>query len=78
MNRLAAACGMTLQEQGQSFVAFPEPADVAELPVDALRQMQLSQQRALALTGMAQAIASGEWDLPALAEQDDETALRTL
>ena len=78
MNRLAGACGMTWHDGSQSLTAFPEPPDVAELPVEMLRQMQLSEQRANAVIGVAQATANGDLDLPALEEQDNESAIRSL
>lgn len=57
---------------------YPEPRIVAELPVSALRDMQFSERKAEYVIGLSKAIASGELDLNALGQLDNEEVTRVL
>jgi DNA-3-methyladenine glycosylase II len=58
--------------------AFPEPAVLARARVSALRTMQFSQTKALAIRGVAEAIASGALNLEALGRAPDEEIIARL
>lgn len=75
---LARAFGGRVGEGAIPLWAFPGAEDVAGRSLDALRQLQLSGQKAEALLGVARAIAAGGWDPARLAAMDSEGAIADL
>jgi DNA-3-methyladenine glycosylase II len=58
--------------------AFPRPQDLADVAPETLRPFGFSGQKARTIVTLAQQVTSGELDLEALAELDDEPALTRL
>jgi DNA-3-methyladenine glycosylase II len=81
LNRLTEAYGapFTSAEGGVTAYAFPRAEDVAgrATPED-LRALGYSRQKARAMLEIAEELASGRLDLPALEALDDDTALTRL
>ena len=75
---LAARYGPAVSGDEGTFHAFPRPRDVAQADVDELRQMGFSYSKARYITGLAQAIVSGQLDLRELEDLEDEAALTRL
>lgn len=59
-------------------VALPDPTRLAGVDPDALRRLGFSRQKALALVGVARAVADQSLDLESLAELDDAAAVARL
>ncbi len=78
LNRLADAYGPTLTTDEGAAHAFPRPQDLAEAEIEDLRKMGFSYQKARYITGLAQAVHQGEFDLQELNALDDEEALQRL
>lgn len=57
---------------------YPDPVVVAEIPVSALREMQFSERKAEYVIGLSQAIASGELNLHALDQLENDEVIRQL
>ncbi|MDZ5713383.1 DNA-3-methyladenine glycosylase family protein [Jeotgalibacillus haloalkalitolerans] len=68
----------TFGEQVDGVWFYPDPETVASIPVETLRDMQFSQRKAEYLIGIGEKISSGELDLSALSEKDDETVIKEL
>jgi DNA-3-methyladenine glycosylase II len=64
---LYGLAGRTLTIGDVVYPLLPEPAAVATLEVEALRERQISRSKAAYIIGLAQAVASGELDFAALA-----------
>jgi DNA-3-methyladenine glycosylase II len=71
--RLVRRFGRILHLDGEDWYAFPEPVALAQASVTELREMQYSERKAEYIIGLATKVASGELDISALAEMDDET-----
>lgn len=69
--RLVRRYGERVTIDDEAVWAFPEPGVLARARVAALRTMQFSQTKALAIRGVADAIASGALDLDALNQASD-------
>jgi DNA-3-methyladenine glycosylase II len=68
----------TFGEQIDGVWFYPQPEVVGQLQVENLRELQFSTRKAEYVIGVSQAIASGELNLEALAQQDDETITQIL
>lgn len=77
-SRLVRAYGGRLELDGQTYYAFPTPAQLAGVSHDALRQMQFSQRKAEYITGLAQTLVDGELDFDELAGLDDDELINRL
>lgn len=68
----------TFGEQIDGVWFYPQPDVIGKLQVEHLRELQFSTRKAEYVIGVSQAIASGELNLEALAQQDDETITQIL
>ena len=68
----------TFGEQIDGVWFYPQPEVIGQLQVEHLRELQFSTRKAEYVIGVSQAIASGELNLEALAQQDDETITQIL
>ncbi|WP_026045606.1 DNA-3-methyladenine glycosylase family protein [Paenisporosarcina sp. TG-14] len=68
----------TFGEQIDGVWFYPQPDVIGQLQVEELRELQFSTRKAEYVIGVSQAIASGELNLEALAQQDDETITQIL
>ena len=78
LNRLVTNWGITLKGKENSPHAFPRPADLAGLEVEALRELGFSRQKALALISLSRKIVDGELDLEELTSLSDASAMQSL
>jgi DNA-3-methyladenine glycosylase II len=76
--RLVRRWGVRSAIGGQSVWAFPEPGALARARVSALRALQFSRGKALAIGGVAQALDSGGLDPRRLAEARDAQIIEQL
>ncbi|MBM7580705.1 DNA-3-methyladenine glycosylase family protein [Jeotgalibacillus terrae] len=68
----------TFGEQTDGVWFYPDPENVAAIPVEKLREMQFSQRKAEYLIGIGVKISSGELDLTALSEKDNDEVIKEL
>jgi DNA-3-methyladenine glycosylase II len=78
LNSLVAAYGEPLQTEGGIFHAFPRPQALADANIEDLRKMGFSYQKARYLTGLAQQVISGQFNLPEIELLDDAEAVERL
>jgi DNA-3-methyladenine glycosylase II len=78
LSRMVSAWGVPLSGSAISAHAFPRPADLAGLEMDALRNLGFSRQKAGALIGLSRMITDASLNLEDLEEMDDEGALEKL
>ena len=72
LNRLAAACGTSLETPSTVGHAFPEPEEMIRMSPEELRAIGFSRQKARALLDLAGAIAGQELNLESLARESDD------
>lgn len=77
LNRLAERYGPTCPG-GTSLPGFPTPERLAEVDLEALRELGFSRAKGQAVILLARRVATGEVDLEALRDEPDERALATL
>jgi DNA-3-methyladenine glycosylase II len=70
--RLVRRFGRVLPIDGADWYAFPTPEALAGATVAVLREMQYSQRKAEYIIGLAAKVASGDLDLQALANLEDD------
>ena len=68
----------TFGEKVSDVWLYPKPEKISQLNVETLRELQFSTRKAEYVIGVSQAITSGELNLEALAQQDDENIIHTL
>lgn len=78
LNRLTEACGSTIETEKGSFHAFPRPQQLANMDIEKLREMGFSYRKAGYLTGLAQAVTEGQFDLEEIEKLDDKEAVKRL
>ncbi|HJQ13151.1 MAG TPA: hypothetical protein VJ830_00270 [Anaerolineales bacterium] len=78
LNRLTEACGLTIETEKGSFHAFPRPQQLANMDIEKLREMGFSYRKACYLTGLAQAVIEGQFDLEEIEQLDDQKAVNRL
>ena len=78
LNRLAGACGSTLDEKGLVTHAFPRPQDLAQRDPQAIAALGFSRQKVRAMIELASAIDNGQLNMESLVELSDESALANL
>ncbi|MCY9516015.1 DNA-3-methyladenine glycosylase family protein [Paenibacillus apiarius] len=71
-------CGRQIAHDEAEYGVFPQPGDVAMLKEGALRDIQMSHQKARTIITVSQAVASGELNLPELRNVDYSLACNTL
>ncbi len=77
LNRLAALCGLPFGE-GVIRHAFPRPEELARVAPESLRSQGFNIAKTRELIGLGKAITSGQLDLKALAEFDNQEAMARL
>ena len=78
LNRLTEACGLTIETEKGFFHAFPRPQQLANMDIEKLREMGFSYRKARYLTGLAQAVIEGQFDLEEIEKLDDKEAVNRL
>jgi DNA-3-methyladenine glycosylase II len=78
LNRLTEACGLTVETEKGLFHAFPRPQQLANMDIEKLREMGFSYRKAHYLTGLAQAVIEGQFDLEEIEKLDDQKAVNRL
>jgi DNA-3-methyladenine glycosylase II len=81
LNRLTERYGPPHGRGANRAHAFPEPRDLASLPIDSLRPLGFSRQKSRAIVELARHVVHGRLDLEGLAPLDDAALgpwLRTL
>ncbi len=78
LNSLAARTTVSPQACKSEQPPFPSPARISRLPVASLRDKGFSRQKAISMTTLAKAVASGELDLELLAQLGDASASERL
>jgi len=78
LNRLTEACGLTIETEKGLFHAFPRPQQLANMDIEKLREMGFSYRKARYLTGLAQAVIEGQFDLEEIEKLDDKQAVQRL
>ncbi len=63
LNRLAEKFGAVFMEDGTPGHAFPQPADLNDVPEDEIKQLGFSHQKARAIKELASGVKSGQIDL---------------
>jgi DNA-3-methyladenine glycosylase II len=76
LNKVAARYAISSDDGSRH--AFPRPEDLVSLRADAFRQLGYSRQKGQAIIDLARSINSGQTDLEALADDDDEVAIDRL
>jgi DNA-3-methyladenine glycosylase II len=76
--RLIRRFGAPVRVGGSTVFAFPEPRVLARAQVAELRAMQFTVRKAEYIVGLAEQIASGALDLPALARQSNDAIIGAL
>jgi DNA-3-methyladenine glycosylase II len=74
LNRLTAAFGSSILEQGAFVHAFPAPENLAGLDTEALRPLGFSRRKAGAIIELASAVSEKRLDLDELENLDSEAA----
>ena len=72
LNRLAAACGTSLETPANVGHAFPAPEEMIQMLPEELRAIGFSRQKARALLDLAGAITRQELNLESLARESDD------
>ena len=78
MGRLAERFGQRVWFEGEEYVAFPEPAELAGASDAELRCLGFSTPKARYVIGLARGLAGGSLQLDGLASSPDEQVLQTL
>ena len=78
LSRMVTAWGVPLSGSAISAHAFPRPADLAGLEMEALRKLGFSRQKAGALIDLSRMITDGRLNPENLEAMDDEGALENL
>ncbi len=78
LNRLTEACGTAVETEEGFFHAFPRPQQLANMEIEKLREMGFSYRKARYLTGLAQAVIEGQFDLEEIEKLDDKQAVNRL
>ncbi|HVA49891.1 MAG TPA: AlkA N-terminal domain-containing protein [Pirellulales bacterium] len=76
LNKVAAHYALSID--GGSTFAFPRPEDLVDRRPDDFRRLGFSRQKGRAMIELARSIASGESDLEALADEEDDAAIERL
>jgi DNA-3-methyladenine glycosylase II len=78
LNRLAETGGPVFKTEEGTFYGFPNPQTLANMDVEVLRGLGFSYQKANYLTGLAQAMVTGQFAPEALEVLDDKAAISRL
>jgi DNA-3-methyladenine glycosylase II len=78
LNRMACACGLSLEQDGKTSYAFPRPEDLLELAPDAIRELGFSANKTLAFLDLAGNMSSGRINFDSLENMDNEAVVASL
>jgi DNA-3-methyladenine glycosylase II len=78
LNRLAQSYGLAIPASSRAQPGFPAPRQLAAASPAALRELGFSLAKAHAVTDLARRVATGELDLEALRDVDDDRAMAIL
>ena len=78
LNQIAATCGATMQVDGTTVHAFPQPRELASTSPTRLRKMGLSRHKSRAMIELAQFVVAGRLGPETIANLPDQEALERL
>ena len=78
LSRMACACGLSLEQNGETSYAFPRPEDLLELGPGAIRELGFSDNKTLAFLELANNIVSGRINFNSLETMDNEAVVASL
>ena len=78
LSRMACACGLSLELDGETNYAFPRPEDVLKLKPEAIRELGFSANKARAFLELADNLVSGRINFDSLEKMDNETVIASL
>jgi hypothetical protein len=78
LSRMASACGLSLEQDGETSYAFPRPEDLLELGPGAIRELGFSGNKTLAFLELAGNIVSGRTNFDSLEKMDNEAVVASL
>jgi DNA-3-methyladenine glycosylase II len=78
LSRMACACGLSLEQDGETSYAFPRPEDLLELAPDAIRQLGFSGNKTLAFLDLAGNMVNGRINFDSLENMDNEAVVASL
>jgi DNA-3-methyladenine glycosylase II len=78
LNRLSERFGARVVEQGTVRHAFPAPADLADRPVESIRELGFSRQKARAIRELSARVADTRVDLSSIAGMSNKEAIECL
>ena len=78
LSRLARACGLRLEQEGETNYAFPRPQDLLELAPGAIRELGFSGNKTRAFLELAGDIVSGRINFDSLEKMDNQAVIASL
>ena len=78
LSRMVFACGLSLEQDGETSYAFPRPEDLLELGPGAIRELGFSGNKTLAFLELAGNIVSGRTNFDSLEKMDNEAVVASL
>ncbi len=78
LSRMVFACGLSLEQDGETSYAFPRPEDLLELGPSAIRKLGFSGNKTLAFLELAGNIVSGRTNFDSLEKMDNEAVVASL
>jgi DNA-3-methyladenine glycosylase II len=78
LSRMACACGLSLQQDGETSYAFPRPENLAGLGPSAIRELGFSDNKTRAFLELADNIVSGRINFDSLEKMDNEAVVASL
>lgn len=78
LSRMACACGLSLERNGETTYAFPRPEDLLELGSGAIRELGFSDNKARAFLELAGNIVSGRTNFDSLEKMDNDAVVASL
>ena len=78
LSRMACACGLSLEQNGETSYAFPRPEDLLELGPGAIRELGFSENKSRAFLELANNIVSGRINFDSLEQMDNEAVVASL
>lgn len=78
LGRLACACGLKLEQDGETNYAFPRPEDLLKLAPDKIRKLGFSNNKVRAFLELAEGIVGGRINFDSLETMDNDAVIEWL
>jgi DNA-3-methyladenine glycosylase II len=78
LSRLARACGLRLEQEGETNYAFPRPEDLLKLSPNTIQKLGFSGNKVRAFLELAESIVSGRINFNSLEKMDNEAVIAWL